>query len=116
MKSFDLAIERLLRIKRFDLATLLKYAKYEIEQEPHGFDWVDSYTPFDIRAREPISSALNSLYSYDKKKIIDSVKAVDPGAASAGLLDDNYNIITETSDTQIEERIVRRQTNSVHLN
>jgi hypothetical protein len=106
MKTFDLAIERLIRLKRFDLATLLRYSKYEIETEPHGFDWVDSYTPFDIRTSEPISSALNSLYSYDKKKIIDAVKAIDPGAASAGLLDDNYNVITETSDTQIEERII----------
>jgi hypothetical protein len=106
MKTFDLTRERLLRLRRFDLATLLKHAQYEIDSAPDGFDWVDSYTPFIIRTSEPIASALNSLYSYDKKRIIDSVKAVDSEAENAGLQDDNYNVIIETSDIQLEERIV----------
>ncbi|MHA2022498.1 MAG: hypothetical protein ACTSWQ_02440 [Candidatus Thorarchaeota archaeon] len=106
MKTFDFARERLHRLRRFDLATLLKHAWYEIDSAPDGFDWVDSYTPFIIKTPEPISKALNSLYNYDKKKIIDAVKAVDSEATTAGIQDDNYNAIAISSEGEIEDKTI----------
>jgi hypothetical protein len=106
MKTFDLTRERLLRLRRFDLATLLKHAQYEIDSAPDGFDWVDSYTPFIIKTPEPISNALDSLYNYDKKKIIDAVKAVDSEATTAGIQDDNFTVIAVSSEKEIEDKTI----------
>lgn len=106
MKPFDKAVERLLRLKRFDLAALLKHSRYEIDTDPNGFDWVDSYTPFIVRTPDTISRALDSLYNYDKKKIIDAVKAVDSEATNSGIQDDNYTVIAESSEVVIEDKIL----------
>jgi hypothetical protein len=103
MQSFNGAIERLIRLKRYDLGTLLRNCKYAIVKEDERWDFASH--SLEISAPKPVMLALKSLYEFDKKKIIDAVKATDPKLGTKDTFENEIYIIRDRENVEIEPRI-----------